>query len=292
MASPDCCESQSSLRSISHGGSYPRVGAGKVFTASPKGASTVVTTPYDHRGAGPHCRVILSGIRSINRAGSCPTVRARIVSAASVQSIAVVITPSAPDNHLVASPYRCVTGPRGGRVASADHCPTVRAGVVSTAAVHSARADKAAPNDHFASCPHRCVIVTGRRRTGKARRRPVIRTGIISAAGVEGSGQKKSRLKPAPDDHFTTSPHRSVTDSAIGRARGCCPCILSAAAYRIFGKRVVTVRDCYGSIDLVSCSCQPWRQWLFQPCHCSQLQTVSRFGEDCCRVIRRFVFLQ
>ena len=41
-------------------------------------------------------------------------------------------------------------GSRGRHVGGARGCPTVRAGIVSTAAVHSVRASEATPNYHFA----------------------------------------------------------------------------------------------------------------------------------------------
>src|SRR5512132_1460700 len=104
MASPDCCESQSTLGSISHGCSCPSIRAWKVLTASPKGASAVVTAPDDHRIAGPHCCVIHSRIRCISCACGCPTVRDWIVSATSVRVVGDLID-AAPDNHLIAGPH-------------------------------------------------------------------------------------------------------------------------------------------------------------------------------------------
>ena len=96
---------------------------------------------------------------------------------------------SAPDNHLAASPHRSVLRiARTGALVSAGRRPTVRAGIVSTAAfLQLLYASDAAPNDHFAASPDCCVTVTTRRRVGSAGRRPVVRAGIISTASVERS---------------------------------------------------------------------------------------------------------
>ena len=90
---------------------------GKYFAPVLKGTSAIVTTPDDHRSAGPHCCVIVSSIRNVSCAGSCPTIRGWIVSATGVRVVASLT--SAPDNHLTAGPHRSVTVTTRGRVGCA-----------------------------------------------------------------------------------------------------------------------------------------------------------------------------
>ncbi len=70
-------------------------------------------------------------------------------------------TPSAPNDHFTAGPDRRVQFSGSGRVGGAGGCPTVGAGVISTAGVQPGVAVIAAPDDHFTAGPHCGVTVFG-----------------------------------------------------------------------------------------------------------------------------------
>ena len=62
---------------------------------------------------------------------------------------------SAPDDHFTASPYCRVTVSGIGRVGGAGGCPTVGAGIISSAGVQKVPLPShSAPDDHFAAGPH------------------------------------------------------------------------------------------------------------------------------------------
>ena len=68
-----------------------------------------------------------SAIGRVGCASGCPTIGAGIVSPAAIQVVAVVI--SAPNDHLTASPHRCVKCSASGGVGEASRSPrVVRAG--------------------------------------------------------------------------------------------------------------------------------------------------------------------
>jgi hypothetical protein len=64
------------------------------------------------------------------------------------------------------------------------------------------------------------VIVSGARRAVDAGGHPAIDKGVVSASGIK----EGETIVPAPNDHFTTGPHRRVSASGarcVGSARRC-----------------------------------------------------------------------
>src|SRR2546428_11174178 len=114
-----------------------------------------MTSPDDHRAAGPYRDVSGAGIWRIGSADSCPTISIRVVSASGVQ-VRIVIDgrvkerPS-PDDHFPAGPYCPVAGSASRRIGGAGSPPTIPAGIVSAAGVPV----ETTPDNHFAACPHR-----------------------------------------------------------------------------------------------------------------------------------------
>jgi hypothetical protein len=103
-----------------------------------------------------------------------------------------------------------------GRIGDAGGCPTIRAGIVSSAGVRLT-ANKSTPYNHFAAGPHRRVPLPAGGRIDRAGGCPTIRAGIVSPASV-------AAAQATPDDHFTAGPHRRVIVSGtgrVGRAGGC-----------------------------------------------------------------------
>ena len=93
------------------------------------------SAPDDHFTAGPDCRVSLSGSGRVGRAGGCPTICAGIISPAGIQNLVDTSATPAPDDHFTASPDCRVIRSGSGRVGGAGGCPTIRAGIVSSAGV-------------------------------------------------------------------------------------------------------------------------------------------------------------
>src|SRR6266480_1809821 len=99
-----------------------------------------------------------AGNRRVNIAGSCPAISTRNVSSAGIKVMekhAIKIQP-APDNHLAATPDCRVVTSTIRRVGGAYRRPSVRVGIISTAAV-IINGTNSAPHDHFATGPYRAV---------------------------------------------------------------------------------------------------------------------------------------
>src|SRR5262249_31536393 len=144
----------------------------------------------------------------------------------SAVNIGGAVTSSSPDDHFTAGPHCRVTDSGGRRVGGAGGCPTVSAGIVSSAGVRLTAIDVPSPDDHFTAGPDCCVTDSGRGRIGGAGGCPTVLAGVIPSAGVE----QGRALTTTPDNHFAAGPDCRVTDSAKrgisgGRSR---PCIISA----------------------------------------------------------------
>src|SRR5438045_2129222 len=193
---------------------------------------SVLSTPDDHLIASPDGSVIESPSGRGGGAGGCPSVRVGIVSPAGVHIPCGVIFIAGPDDHFTAAPDYCVSGSGSGRVGGAGGCPTIRAGIVLTAAVAKTATGAltlSAPDDHFTASPDCSVSISAIRRVGDAGGCPTIRTGIVPPASV----QIVVTIESAPDDHFTARPHCSVSSSAsgcVGDAGGC-PTIRDGIVY-------------------------------------------------------------
>ena len=229
-------------------GGCPTIGAGIIYAAGVK-IVDAISAPHDHF-AGPHCCVLLSASGRVGGAGGCPTISARIVSPAGVQMardpINKIIKIPAPDDHFASCPDCRVPLSAIGCIDGAGGCPTIGAGVVSSAGVQKKggiEIVKSAPDDHFTSCPHCRVIVSGARRVGGAGSGPTVGGGIIPAASVKIATHASSA---APDNHFAAGPHCRVIVSAIGCAGGAgwSPCVVGASVRptRYCGKRIVSAR--------------------------------------------------
>ena len=128
----------------------------------------------------------------------------------------------APDDHFTASPDRGVTVPRGGRVGRVSGRPTIRAGVVSAAAVDRPRVTIPTPDKHFSAVPNCPVNGSGNGRVGRARSCPTVGTGIISTTGVK---RRRAIVSvTTPDDHFITRPDCGVILPPTGRISGAGSC--------------------------------------------------------------------
>ena len=93
--------------------------------------------------------------------------------------------PSTPNDHFTAGPDCRVSCSGSGRVGGAGGCPTVRAGIVSTAGVKISWNHRSAPDDH-SHCQSRLPCESfGLRRVGGTARCPTIRAGIVSPASVK-----------------------------------------------------------------------------------------------------------
>src|SRR5437660_10647889 len=141
----------------------------------------------------------------------------RTVSPAGVEKEVVGIVVSTPDDHVAASPDRCVILSGKRRIRGTSGYPTVGAGTVSATAIkiHAGVAKDAAPGEHLAfGGPHRCVRVSRRGCVVEARSHPTIRAWVVSAASI---AIVKGGIGAAPDNHFSRAPHRSVTNSAKRR---------------------------------------------------------------------------
>ena len=117
-------------------------------------------------------------------AGGYPSVGAGIIFAASVQKVGAI--PSAPGDHLAASPHRSVLVSTSGRTIGARGCPGVGDGIISAAGVQKAVTVKSAPDDHyhFTFDPQRRVMGSDSRRAGGAGSCPNVGAGVVSAACI------------------------------------------------------------------------------------------------------------
>ncbi len=223
-------------------GLCPSVCARIVSLGGVKINAVVTTTPDDHFAAGPHGRLTASGR---GRVGACPSPTVvgagrrwrHAVSPTGVQRAALIS--SAPDDHFIASPHCCGNGSAGRRAGSADGCPTVGNGIISSTGVQIGKAAViSTPDDHFAAGPH--CRVTGSAIEAEAGGCPTVGNGIISPAAVQ---MAEPVTISAPDDHFAASPHCRVIRSGsrrIGEA-GRTPSVVRAGIGRIryHRKRVV-----------------------------------------------------
>src|SRR5439155_771282 len=150
--------------------------------------AVVTTTPDDHFAAGPHGRVTASGR---GRVGACPSPTVvgagrrwrHAVSPTGVQRAALIS--SAPDDHFIASPHCCGNGSAGRRAGSADGCPTVGNGIISSTGVQIGEAAViSTPDDHFAAGPYCRVIFSASGRVGGTGGCPRVVSDIIPQAGV------------------------------------------------------------------------------------------------------------
>src|SRR5437899_2874970 len=103
--------------------------------------------------------------------GGRPTVHASIVSPAGVEIDPGTAEIPAPHDHFAAGPHRRVRPPRGRRIYGAGSYPTIRAWIVSSAAVEMPVGIVVpAPDDHFATGPYCGVMYPAERRVGGADR--------------------------------------------------------------------------------------------------------------------------
>src|SRR6266480_2068085 len=189
----------------------------------------IISTPDNHFTAAPDCRVKFSCQGRVGGAGSCPTVRAGIVSGAGVQ-VAGRVAAACPDNHFIAGPDCRVPESGRGRVDDVGSCPTVHGGIVSPAGLERSGVVVSAPNNHFTASPDRRVTVSARWRVGGTGGYPTVCARIVSAASVQKLEVRAIIKNPAPDNHFTASPHHRLLISArrrVGSAGGC-PSIIDA----------------------------------------------------------------
>ena len=128
------------------------------------------------------------------------------------------------------------------RVGGVGGCPTIRAGIVSSARIQIAGAISTAPDDHFTASPDSGVRDPASGRVGDTGGCPRVRSGIVSCAGVEEAAEAGA----SPDDHFTASPDTRVKVPSrrhVGGA-GSRPGIIDASVrpIRYCGKRIVSAR--------------------------------------------------
>ena len=106
-----------------------------------------------------------------------------------------------------------------GCACSARSCPSVGAGIISTATAKEVWGNERiipAPNDNPRAAPNCRVIKTSIGCACNIGDRPTIGVGIVSTA----SAKKVETRLSAPDDHFTASPYCRVKFSGDGRDRG------------------------------------------------------------------------
>src|SRR5205823_3060778 len=106
-------------------------------------------------------------------------------------------------------------------VRTAGICPTIGVWIVS-AAVLTRLATQSTPHNHFTTGPYCGVRRPPIRPAGGGGRNPTVCTRIVSAAGIEVN--KGAAVDSAPDNHFTASPDRCVTKTAIRRVDGASRC--------------------------------------------------------------------
>ena len=137
-ASPHCRVTPSALGHAGRAGGGPSVSARVISTAGVKPCSVISPTPDDHLTAAPDCRVRFPCRGCVVGGDTCPTIDDWIVSAAGVGlPKRKTITFSAPNNHLIASPYSDVQSSVGRCVYEARRCPTVSGGTISAAGVQT-----------------------------------------------------------------------------------------------------------------------------------------------------------
>lgn len=196
----------------------------------------IESTPDDHFAPRPDCSVIPSCQRHACGARGHPAVCVGIVSPACIEIHHRAAKHSAPDDHFAAGPHRGMRVSRRGRIVETRAEPTVRARIISPAAVRVSEGFiHAAPDNHFALAPYCRVTDSAERDIDETGRHPTVSSGAVSAAGV----QIVYRITPTPDNHFAISPHCSMVPSCGRRIHGAgrCPTvragIVSPAAIQV-----------------------------------------------------------
>ena len=162
--------------------------------------------------------MVPSSLGRVDGVGGCPSVRKRIVSAAAVQVAATTASASAPDDHFTAGPHGRVRLSGKWRVDRVGRRPTIRGGIVSSAAVQVAGwVVVPTPNYHLTAGPHRRVKVSTGGCVGAARSHPTVGRRIVSPAGVEGVQLVVGDVVTAPDNHLTSGPQCGVECPYVGR---------------------------------------------------------------------------
>ena len=229
-AGQHCRVTRSGSGRVGGAGGCPTVGAGIVSPASVQKDGTS-HSPRPRRSF--HCRSTLP----------CDAYRAAgalvVLVAVQLSVLGLYLPPvfrslasiSAPDDHFAAGPHCRVIASGRGRVGGACGCPTVGAGIVSSAGVQGPGDTVSAPDDHFAAGPHCRVIQSARGRVGRAGGCPTIRAGIVSPAGVK---TEPIWISSTPDDHFAAGPNCRVENSGLGRVgrAGCSPRVIGTATRR------------------------------------------------------------
>jgi hypothetical protein len=176
------------------------------------------SAPHDHLAAGPDGSVSESRSRRVRVASRSPDVSGRIVSSTVAKINVTDLVPSAPHNHLSATPNRRVTETRRRHIRAAGGGPRVIAGVILGATVHIGAAGITAPDDHEAASPDGAVIVATRRCTRRACCCPGVGCGIVPSAGIKvGRGIE---VDAAPNDHLRACPDSCMTFSRRRRVCG------------------------------------------------------------------------
>ena len=91
----------------------------------------------------------------IGGGGRRPTVRTGIVSSAGTQNTVEHTSSTTPHDHFAARPHPSVKNSLSGCVGGAGGDPSIRAGIVSPAGVHTESVVNSTPHDHFIAHPHR-----------------------------------------------------------------------------------------------------------------------------------------
>jgi hypothetical protein len=204
-------------RCINDASGDPSIRAGIISAAGIEArAATSNTAPDDHFIAGPDRGVIRSATRRINGRGRRPTVQNWVVSSPSIRESR---GESAPDYHLIPTPYRCVRISRSRCVTRVSCCPSIRDRIICATCVKIARVGVTTPHNHFAACKN-CGVRSSRSwDIGGAGSCPTVGSWVVFAAGIEvviGTVRKIT----APHNHFTAAPNASVRESSGGRVGG------------------------------------------------------------------------
>ena len=225
---PDRRVCHSASGGVAGGCSYPTVRNWIVPAASVKNAVVIRSAPDNHFAAGPNCGGVISTSRGISSADSCPTIGVGVVFPTGVK---IGGTSSTPDNHFVPGPCRRVVRSGIRRIGHTGGHPAICAWIVPAAGIRNGvKPIFPAPDDHFGTSPRCSVTSPPGRRIRVARRCPSISAWIVPCACVPKVKVRVIPIIAAPDDHFASGPHCSVTVSDIGRASGSRPSIISASA--------------------------------------------------------------
>jgi hypothetical protein len=194
----------------------PTIHGRVIFSAGvqPESCSVIKAAPHYHFGARPDRSLISPDRRRVRRAGDGPSVSSGAISSAGVQKVAVVvdlvvvgIDLSAPDDHFIARPRRCMKQPGARRINNVGRSPTIRAGIVSSSSVKSGlrRGIRASPPDnHFRACPDSCVMRSWCGRVSGASGYPGIRSRIVFPTGIK---DVCTTVIATPYNHFRATPN-------------------------------------------------------------------------------------